>query len=64
MVDAPVDIGMSHDWPRGAAERGDLGELFKFKSFLEIGCEVCLFEIKSGKFGNPAVGAALDHLKP
>ena len=35
----PVDIGLSHDWPRGVARHGDLPGLLRAKSFLQR--EVC-----------------------
>ncbi len=30
----PVDVGLSHDWPRGIARHGDAAQLFRAKSFL------------------------------
>ena len=35
----PVDVGLSHDWPRGIANHGDAAQLFRAKSFLRR--EVC-----------------------
>jgi len=31
----PLDIGLSHDWPRGIALHGDYAQLFRAKSFLQ-----------------------------
>lgn len=33
-IKRPVDIGLSHDWPRGIARHGDVHSLFRAKSFL------------------------------
>ena len=30
----PIDVGLSHDWPRGIAHHGDAAQLFRAKSFL------------------------------
>ena len=52
-----VDIGLSHDWPRGAHKHGDLAELIKTKPFFED-------DIKTGKFGNPVSSFLLKSLGP
>ena len=38
-----VDVGLSHDWPRGIAHHGDAAQLFRAKSFLRR--EVCLGDV-------------------
>lgn len=63
LIEKQVDIGISHDWPRGVAEQGNLTELFKYKSYFEPDVKV-FQQIKSGKFGNPAMSTALEHLQP
>ena len=30
----PLDVVMSHDWPRGIVEHGNLQQLLRYKSFL------------------------------
>lgn len=32
---SPIDIGLSHDWPRGAHKYGDYEALIKVKPFFE-----------------------------
>jgi lariat debranching enzyme len=34
-IRTPVDVGLSHDWPRGIVWKGNHRELFRKKSFLE-----------------------------
>lgn len=57
LLEQKVDIGLSHDWPRGAHRYGDLGELVRVKPFFEK-------DIKTGRFGNPAASFMLDRIRP
>lgn len=54
---APVDVFLSHDWPRGITDFGDLAALLRAKPFLKG-------EIADGSFGNPASRKVLDALAP
>ncbi|KAF2266964.1 lariat debranching enzyme [Lojkania enalia] len=56
-VRSQVDIGISHDWPRGMEWKGDHRQLFKFKPHFEQGA-------KDGTLGNVAATKVLEHLRP
>lgn len=53
----PLDVFVSHDWPKGITEHGDLGRLLQQKPFLKT-------EIMDGRFGNPGTAQLLAHLQP
>lgn len=52
-----VDIGLSHDWPRGMEWKGNYRQLFKWKPDFEQ-------EAKDGTLGSVAAKAVLDRLRP
>jgi lariat debranching enzyme len=52
-----VDIGLSHDWPRGMEWKGDYKQLFKWKPDFEQ-------EAKDGTLGSVAATAVLERLRP
>ena len=52
-----VDIGLSHDWPKGVEWHGQHHQLFSIKRHLED-------DAKSGKLGNAAAQYCLDRLRP
>lgn len=56
-VKRPVDIFISHDWPRGIWNHGSLPNLLSAKPFLKS-------EITNNSFGNPAAADLLNHLQP
>ncbi|RVE61160.1 hypothetical protein OJAV_G00167980 [Oryzias javanicus] len=56
-IQMPVDIFMSHDWPRGIYHYGSTEELLHKKRFLRQ--EVC-----SNTLGSPAAEDLLAHLQP
>lgn len=56
MIEKPIDIALSHDWPRGIAASGNIQELLKVKPFFEE-------DIKSNKFGSPVVASLCNQLK-
>lgn len=45
MIQSPVDIFLSHDWPQGIAKHGNLSELLKWKSFLKKEVFIGLFRL-------------------
>lgn len=53
----PIDIFMTHDWPRGIYHYGNTNQLLRKKKFLRQ-------EVESGILGNPAAAELLDHLQP
>lgn len=53
----PVDIFLSHDWPRGIWHHGDCDALLNAKPFLKS-------EIKNNTLGNPGTAAILEQLQP
>lgn len=53
----PIDICLSHDWPRGVYNYGDVDKLLKVKSFFEE-------EISQNKLGSPPCEELLNHIKP
>ena len=56
-VRTQVDIGLSHDWPRGIEWKGDSRSLFRFKKHLEA-------DAQKNELGSPAAKYLLDHLRP
>lgn len=56
-IGRPLDVFISHDWPRGITQHGDLNELLRAKPFLRS-------EITNGSFGNPGSTELLHHLQP
>ncbi|KAF7655657.1 hypothetical protein LDENG_00052590 [Lucifuga dentata] len=56
-IKMPIDIFMSHDWPRGIYHYGNTGELLRKKKFLRQ-------EVESNSLGNPAAEELLSHLQP
>ncbi|KAM9802867.1 lariat debranching enzyme [Syngnathus typhle] len=53
----PVDIFLSHDWPRGIYHHGPLEELLRKKKFFRQ-------EVESNSLGSPAAAELLEHLQP
>ena len=53
----PIDIFVSHDWPRGISKHGDEAQLLRVKPFLRS-------EIASGAFGSEPGERLLAQLKP
>ncbi|CAG8727210.1 1184_t:CDS:2, partial [Funneliformis caledonium] len=53
----PLDIFLSHDWPRQITNYGDLETLLRFKPHFES-------DIKTGKLGSAACDELLFNLKP
>lgn len=56
-VRTQVDIGLSHDWPRGMEWKGNHQQLFKFKPYFEQ-------EAKEGTLGSVAATMVLEKLRP
>lgn len=56
-IQMPIDIFMSHDWPRGIYYYGRTGELLRKKKFLRQ-------EVESNTLGSPAAEELLAHLQP
>nr|XP_019966641.1 PREDICTED: lariat debranching enzyme [Paralichthys olivaceus]XP_019966642.1 PREDICTED: lariat debranching enzyme [Paralichthys olivaceus] len=56
-IQMPMDIFMSHDWPRGIYYYGSVGELLRKKKFLRQ-------EVESNTLGSPAAEELLSHLQP
>ncbi|XP_022076040.1 lariat debranching enzyme [Acanthochromis polyacanthus] len=56
-IQMPVDIFMSHDWPRGIYRYGNTGDLLRKKKFLRQ-------EVESNSLGSPAAEELLAHLQP
>ncbi|KAK0741890.1 Metallo-dependent phosphatase-like protein [Apiosordaria backusii] len=52
-----VDIGISHDWPRGIEKHGNSSLLWKMKPDFQR-------ESKDGSLGNPAADYVLNRLRP
>lgn len=52
-----VDIGLSHDWPRGIEWKGNYRQLFKWKPDFEQ-------EAKDGTLGSTAARSVMEHLRP
>eukprot|EP00804_Cyclotella_cryptica_P008594 CCRYP_007567-RA/>CCRYP_007567-RA protein AED:0.29 eAED:0.55 QI:0/-1/0/1/-1/1/1/0/522 len=53
----PIDIMLSHDWPRGIEQHGNLPQLLQRKPFFKE-------EIQSNSLGSPANESLLHTLKP
>ncbi|KAM8857219.1 lariat debranching enzyme [Synchiropus picturatus] len=53
----PMDIFMTHDWPKGIYNYGNTDKLLKMKKFLRA-------EVESNTLGSPAAAELLDHLQP
>jgi lariat debranching enzyme len=56
-VRTQVDIGISHDWPRGVEWMGNWKALFAKKDLFEA-------DARAGTLGSPAAGYVLDRLRP
>jgi lariat debranching enzyme len=56
-VRTQVDIGISHDWPRGVEWKGDWKKLFRQKGHLEE-------DARNGQLGSVAAKLVVDRLKP
>jgi len=56
-ISAPVDIFLSHDWPRGVHRHGNERRLLQSKRFLEQ-------EVQSNTLGNPHTVPVMQMLKP
>ena len=52
-----VDVGISHDWPKGIEWEGNSKQLFKFKPHLEE-------DARNGQLGSVAANYVLEHLRP
>lgn len=52
-----VDIGLSHDWPKGMEWKGDYAQLFRFKPYFEQ-------DAKNGQLGSVAATTVLERLRP
>ena len=57
LISKPIDIFMSHDWPRGVYHHGNLEALYRFKEFLRP-------EIENNTLGSPPAGELMSLLKP
>lgn len=57
LIESQVDIGLSHDWPRGVEWKGDHRQLFRFKPYFEQ-------EANDGTLGSVAAAKAMEHLRP
>ncbi|XP_041662683.1 lariat debranching enzyme [Cheilinus undulatus] len=56
-IQMPIDIFISHDWPRGIYHYGNTGELLRKKKFLRQ-------DVESKTLGSPAAEELLAHLQP
>lgn len=56
-ISRPVDVFISHDWPRGIADFGDKAALLRAKPYLTK-------EVNDGRFGNPGTAELLNIIKP
>jgi lariat debranching enzyme len=56
-VRTQVDIGISHDWPRGVEWKGDWKKLFRQKAHLEE-------DARNNQLGSVAAKVVVDRLKP
>jgi lariat debranching enzyme len=57
LLKQPIDIFLTHDWPRGITQYGDVNELLRQKPFFQN-------EIAQNTFGNPATESLLHILQP
>ena len=57
LLRTPVDVGVSHDWPRGIEWRGDWKALFRKKDLFEA-------DARAGTLGSSAARYVLDRLRP
>ena len=57
LLRTPVDVGVSHDWPRGIEWQGDWKTLFKKKDLFEA-------DARAGTLGSSAARYVLDRLRP
>ncbi|KAJ3322570.1 lariat debranching enzyme [Boothiomyces sp. JEL0866] len=57
LINSPIDVFLSHDWPQGIAKHGNLQELLKWKSFLKK-------EIDNNTLGSPPLLELLKKLRP
>lgn len=56
-ISQPVDIFLSHDWPVGIYNHGNIGQLLKKKPFFKD-------EVESNQLGSRPCQELLNHLKP
>lgn len=56
-IKMPIDIFMTHDWPRGIYHYGNTNALLRQKKFLRQ-------EVESSTLGSPAAADLLEHLQP
>ena len=52
-----VDVGLSHDWPRGVEWMGDWKQLFRIKNHFEA-------DARNGSLGSVAAKLVMDRLRP
>ena len=52
-----IDVGISHDWPKGVEWKGNWKQLFRFKKHLED-------DARNGQLGSVAAKQVLDWLRP
>lgn len=57
LLRTPVDVGVSHDWPRGIEWQGDWKSLFRKKDLFEA-------DARAGTLGSSAARYVLDRLRP
>ncbi|GBE60712.1 Ser Thr phosphatase family protein [Babesia ovata] len=57
LIEEPIDIFLSHDWPRGIEHYGDTASLMRRKPYLRP-------DIQKRKLGNPYTWELLTKLKP
>ncbi|ORY13743.1 lariat debranching enzyme, C-terminal domain-domain-containing protein [Clohesyomyces aquaticus] len=56
-IRSPIDIGVSHDWPRGMEWKGNHRQLFNFKKHFEE-------DARKGQLGSVAATKVLERLRP
>jgi lariat debranching enzyme len=56
-VAEPLDVFVSHDWPRGVAAHGDMAQLMRSKPFLKA-------ELQDGSLGSQPAAELLAQLQP
>lgn len=57
LLQTQVDVGLSHDWPRGVEHHGDLDSLFRMKPFFKS-------DVDDGSLGSVAAEYVMDRLRP